>query len=106
MQKIPVSKAGKGMVLAKPVTRETGVVLMGEGTELNEALIEKLLDLEIKHIVVKGRPLDSGSEGKTLEQLYAELDERFSTVGTDKMACQIKDIIKKDMARRKEEESL
>lgn len=106
MQKIPVSKATEGMVLAKPVLRESGVVLMGENTELNEMLIEKLQDLDINHIVVKGRPLDTGGEEKTLDQIYAELDERFSMISSDKLAAQIKEIIKKDLARRKEEEAL
>lgn len=106
MQKIPVSKAIKGMVLAKPVLRDTGVVLMGENTELNEMLIEKLQDLDIKNIVVKGRPLDTGGEEKTLDQLHAELDERFSMISSDKLAMQIKEVIKKDLTRRKEEEAL
>ena len=107
MQKIPVDKAAKGMILAKPITRENGVVLMGEGTELNDLLIEKLKDLEIKKIAVKGRPLDiAGEEEKTLEQLHAELEERFSTVSSDKLCNQIKEIIKKDIKRRKEESEL
>jgi len=106
MQKIPVDKAAKGMILAKPVVRENGVVLMGEGTELNDLLIEKLKDLDIKKIAVKGRPLDIGGGEKTLEQLYAELEERFSMVSSDKLCNQIKEFIKKDIKRRKAESEL
>ncbi len=106
MQKIPVAKAASGMVLAKPVARDNGVVLMGEGTELNEQLIEKLHDLEVQKIAVKGRPLDLGGEDKSLEQLLAELDERFSTNENDKFCLQIKELIKKSITRRKEEEEL
>ena len=107
MQKIPVDKAAKGMILAKPIVRENGVVLMGEGTELNDLLIEKLKDLDIKKIAVKGRPVDiGGGEEKTLEQLYAELEERFSMVSSDKLCNQIKEFIKKDIKRRKAESEL
>jgi len=105
MQRIPISKAAPGMVLAKPVTRENGVVLMGEGTELNSMLIEKLGDLDIKKIAVKGRPLETGDE-KTVEQLMGELDERFSSVAEDKLCNRIKEIIQKDIKLRREEEDL
>ncbi len=105
MQKVPIERAAEGMVLAKPVERENGVVLMGEGTELDSILIEKLKDLDIKKITVKGRPLSTGDE-KTLEQLYLELDERFSTVSSDKLCNQVKKIIRKDIKSRKEESDL
>lgn len=103
MQKIPLDKATSGMVIAKPVMNESGVVLIGEGTALTDAALEKLKDLEIPHVIVKGRPLDAGTPEKSLDQLYAELDERFTLVAADKLCMQIKDLIKKDMKRRKEE---
>ncbi len=104
MQRIPVSKAREGMVLAKPVARDNGVVLMGEGTELDERLIEKLVDLDIQKIAVKGKPLGTLGDDKPLEQLLSELDERFSTNADDRMCMQIKDCIKQDCIRRKEDE--
>jgi len=105
MQKIPVEKALKGMVLAKPVARENGVVLMGEGTELSESLIGKLKDLEIQSITVKGRPFSTGEE-KTLQQIYDELESRFTTVADDKLCIQIKDMVKQCLKRRQEESEL
>ena len=105
MQKIPIDKAAEGMVLAKPIERENGVILMGEGTELNEQLIERLRDIDIQKITVKGRPL-GGEDEKPIETLYAELEERFSLVSSDKLCLQIKDIIKKDIKRRREEADL
>jgi hypothetical protein len=101
MQKIPVSKAAAGMVLARPVTRESGVVLMGEGTELTALMIEKLRELEILNICVKGRPLDLGGDDVPLEQLLHELDERFSTTKADKLCQQIKELVKQDIIRRR-----
>ena len=106
MQKIPVDKAAEGMVLAKPVAKENGVVLMGEGTELSDRIIERLLDIDIKTIVVKGHPLDTGKAEETLEQLFEKLDDRFSTIASDKLCSQIKEIIKEDIKIRKEESEL
>ena len=105
MQKIPLDKATDGMVLAKPIERENGVVLMGEGTELNEQLIERLRNLDIQKVTVKGRPL-GGDDEKPVEILFAELEERFSNVSSDKLCSQIKDIIKKDIKQRREESPL
>jgi hypothetical protein len=105
MQKIPLGKAAEGMILAKPIARESGLVLMGEGTELNEQLIERLKGLDIKKVTVKGKPL-GGEDEKSVEVLIAELDERFTPVSSDKLCVQIKDIIKKDIKRRREEAEL
>jgi hypothetical protein len=105
MQKIALEKAAEGMVLAKPIVRENGLVLMGEGTELNEQLIERLKGLDITKVTVKGRPL-GGEDGKSVEVLIAELEERFAPVLSDKLCVQIKDIINKDIKRRREEAEL
>jgi hypothetical protein len=103
MQRIPLEKAKPGMVVAKPVANDTGVVLIGAGTELTEAAIEKLKGLEIPCVIIKGRPLDTGTPEKPLEQLFAELDERFTLVAGDKLCMQIRDMIKKDLKLRREE---
>lgn len=105
MQKISIDKAAEGMVLAKPIARENGVVLMGEGTELNEQLIERLKGLDIQKITVKGRPL-GGEDEKSVETLCAELEKRFAPVSEDKLCNQIKEMIKKDIQRRREEADL
>ena len=103
MQRIPVDKAAPGMIIAKPVLTEIGVVLVGQGTELTDGVIEKLKSLEIQNVIVKGRPLDTGDEERGLEQLYKELEERFSLATSDKLCIQIKDCIKKDLKHRREE---
>jgi len=103
MQKIPMNKVVEGMVLAKPITREDGVVLMGEDTVLSGVLIEKLKALEIKRIIVKGRPLDLGAEEKTVEQFTAELDKRLRSVAADKLGGQIRNMIIRDYIQRREQ---
>ena len=105
MQKIPLEKAAEGMILAKPIVRGNGVVLIGEGTELNKQLLERLKCLDITKVTVKGRPLDDEDE-KSMELLIAELEERFTPVSSDKLCVQIMDIIKKDIKRRREETEL
>ena len=105
MQTIPLEKAAEGMILAKPIVRGNGVVLMGEGVELNKQLIERLKGLDITKVTVKGRPL-GGEDEKSVEVLIAELEERFVPVSSDKLCVQIMDIIKKDIKQRREESEL
>ena len=101
MQKVPVALAREGMTLAKPVTRGSGVVLMGAGTPLTAPLLEKLRDLEIPAVVVKGRPL--GGDDTPVEQLLADLEERFSTNVADPLCDQIKALLRDDIMRRAQE---
>lgn len=103
MQRISLENAKPGMTVAKPVVNESGVVLIGAGTQLTESALEKLKSLEITSIIVTGRPVDTGVPEKPLEQLWAELDERFSPVAGDKLCQQIKDIIRNDFKQRREE---
>ena len=63
------------MILAKPVTRENGMVLVAAGTALTESLIMRLENMGVEQLVVEGNPVDmgegSGSEAqaKKLERL-------------------------------------
>jgi len=103
MQRISLDAAQPGMTVAKPVMNEAGVVLVGAGTQLTEATIEKLKSLDIASLIVKGRPIETGVPEKPLEQVYAELDERLSLVAGDALCNQIKELIKKDLRVRREE---
>ena len=58
MQKIPLSLAKAGFVLAKPVLRDNGMVLVAEGTELTEALLARLASMEVASLTVEGAPVD------------------------------------------------
>ncbi len=75
MQKIPLKLAKPGMVLAKPVLRDNGLVLMAEGAELSQALLDRLERMEVGSITVKGNPVDmEGASGGTQ---YAKVIERL-----------------------------
>ncbi len=63
------------MVLAKPVLRDNGLVLMAEGAEISQALLDRLVKMEVGTITVKGTPVDmEGSFGGTQ---YAKRIERL-----------------------------
>ena len=76
MPKIPIAKLKPGMKLAKPVLAKNGMVMLGEGTELNEAWVERLQDMDITSVFIDGPPIQTISK----EQALAELDARFALV--------------------------
>lgn len=63
MQKIALEVAGPEMVVAKPVTREDGVVLVAAGAVLTPALISRLDAMGVGEVVVEGDALDTGAGG-------------------------------------------
>lgn len=67
------------MVLAKAVETPEGRVLCGQGTVLDQSLIDRLQRMEISHITVEGHPVEVEGE-KTIEQELREMEERFSKV--------------------------
>ncbi|MFZ5774240.1 MAG: hypothetical protein ACOY3Z_01975 [Thermodesulfobacteriota bacterium] len=79
MQRILTAQAAPGMVLAKEVLTPEGRVLCGKGTELSDALIGRLRQMEIMDVTVEGHPIHVEGE-KPLKELLAEVDYRFSKV--------------------------
>jgi hypothetical protein len=77
MQKIPLNLAAPSMVLAKPVQREDGMVLLAEGTELSDALIARLKSMRVEHIVVEGTPVDLEGLSFTPTKTPEDLDRLF-----------------------------
>jgi hypothetical protein len=54
MSKIALDKLEAGMKLAKPVENSSGMVLLGENTELTVELIDKIKDMGIDSVYVRG----------------------------------------------------
>ena len=77
----------EGMVLSQPVTNANGAVLLGEGTELTASLIRKIQAMDLDHVSVKGAP----QSGVSVEQLLADIDERFKPIE----GVQYMDVIKR-----------
>lgn len=90
MPKIPVAKLEPGMKLAKSIMTPNGMVMLGEGTELNEKWIERIQDMEIASIYVDGPPVQTISKDEAL----ANLDDRFALVEGKPFMNSIKKLIK------------
>ncbi|MEE9913226.1 MAG: hypothetical protein K4571_16065 [Deltaproteobacteria bacterium] len=76
MPKISVDKLEPGMKLSRPIVGKTGMVMLGEGTELTEKWVERIRDMEITSIFVEGPPIQTISK----EEALANLDARFALV--------------------------
>ena len=92
MQRISLKHAAVGMKLAKPVKNKRGMTLCGAGTELNEEIIARLSDREIKRITVEGHPVDTEEEEKSLSQQIDELNARFRKVDRNPLMRKLKKI--------------
>lgn len=53
MQKIPLSLAKPGMLLAEPVCKTSGLTIVGQGCELTEPLLAKLRDMGVDSLVIE-----------------------------------------------------
>ena len=102
MQKLSISKATPGMVLAKPVVTSSGVTLVGADKELTEGLITALENKKIKKVYVKGNPLSTGPS-KAPEELEAEITARFSNMEGDRVMMKLRDLFIARVHARSEE---
>lgn len=93
MQKLPITQVTPGMVLAKPVMSDKGMPLCAEGAELTEMLIERLKQMNIPALTVKGHPVDTGVPAKTAEEKIQEMSSRFARVEDDPLMGRIRDAI-------------
>ena len=73
MPKVLISKLKPGMKLAKPVRNESGMILLGENTELSDSLIERLEKMNIESVSI----IAEAQNEKPPEELLSELDKRF-----------------------------
>lgn len=104
MQKIPISFAQKGMVLAKEVFQPGSASTMpmcGKGMILTESLIERMMRLEIQTIFVEGHSVELPGELSMEEQLN-RLDVRFSKVENEPRMIRIKEMFKKNFMKSRE----
>ena len=94
MQKIPISLAAGGMVLARDVFRAdnpTGMPICGKGTPLTDSLINRLSNLGIQSIYVEGHPV--WFEGDlSLDAQLEELERRFSKTMDSKLNSMLLEI--------------
>jgi hypothetical protein len=90
VQRIPLSELKDGMVVAKAITNESGMVLLSEGTTLTNSLIVRLGRMDLSHIFIEG----ASSSDKSKVELLSELDHRFKKTGKEPYMDVIKGVIK------------
>ncbi len=77
MPKIAPGNLEPGMKTAKPVVNTSGMVLLGENTELTAELIDRIKDMEIDGVYIQGLSKPS----VPVETALSDLDRRFRLVG-------------------------
>ena len=98
MKKVPLHEAVPGMVLAKPVTNASGLVVAAAGLMLDEQLIAHLERMGKAAVHVEGV---SGEEAsKSLEDLERELNARFRKVEGDPELTRIREAIRRHLRGR------
>ncbi|MCX5815753.1 MAG: hypothetical protein NTX75_05855 [Proteobacteria bacterium] len=90
MPKILLNELKPGMKLAKPVLNEDDITLLGEDTELTEAVIEKLKTLDVYAVYVKG----VSKPDMPREEALLELDKRFEKVEHEPYMDMLKRVLK------------
>lgn len=104
MQKIPLSLAMPGMVLAKEVRKEDNDVsppICGKGIVLTESLLSRLEKMGIQALSVEGHPVEMEGD-ETLDELLKALDKRFSKVMDDPLMIKLKDIYREHIIQSME----
>ncbi|TVR16183.1 MAG: hypothetical protein EA401_01750 [Planctomycetota bacterium] len=92
-QRILLTQAEAGMVLAEPVESLKKAVLCMPGTTLRDDLIHRLMLLGIKRVVVRGNPSNS-RPALSVEQREAQLEQRFSRVANRPLMKKLRDAIR------------
>ena len=94
MPKLYLSELKPGLILLKPVTNTAGLVLLSEGVELNEELIERLHRMEVESVYVRG----DNRPDRPQEELLAELDARFSRTENEPQMAALKRLFQEHIA--------
>ena len=79
MPKVPVENLEAGMKTAKPVVNASGMVLLGENTELTPELIDRIRNMAVEGVYIHG----SSKPSVPLMTYLATVDNRFRLVGSE-----------------------
>ncbi len=106
MKRIPISRAEAGMILAEPaVQKPGGAVIVPEGTELTEALLERLRNRNVTFVAIEEASdagLESTSVDAVLEDMLSRVDARFARVRDDALMTQVSDVYKEVLRERRD----
>jgi hypothetical protein len=90
VSKIALDKLESGMKLAKPVENSSGMVLLGENTELTVELIDKIKGMGIDSVYIQGMTKPS----VPIEVMLSDLDGRFKRVENEPYMDVLKKVFK------------
>ena len=93
MKRVSVESLKPGAKLAKPVVNDAGMILIGEGTTLSDAHINRLQNMNVSSVFVEG----TAGPVKTREELLAELDARFIKTEREPYMSTLKKIFKEQI---------
>ena len=93
MPKLARENLQPGMKLAKPVLGQNGMVLLPEGAELTEKLIERIQGMDVAAIFVEG----PSEQTVPLEEALAALDRRFAAVQEKPHMKALKRLVRKHL---------
>jgi hypothetical protein len=88
--KVPYSKLVPGMVLSRPVVNKNGLVMLAEGTELTQALIDKIIQMDVAGADIKGYSQPAVPQ----EEMLAQLEARFKNVLDEPHMSEIKELMR------------
>lgn len=107
MQIIPLKMASPGMVLARSVEKSDGMVLVGEGMTLTEALIARFQSAGIASVAVKGRPFPDLPGGEDIVlKTRVNLDVMFRKHRQDPLMWTLRNMIDKHLEQILERDRL
>jgi hypothetical protein len=89
MRRISIDKLEAGMILAKPLLRGS-MVILGEGTNITEAWISRIEDMDITHLFIEG----AAEQAVPKEEALAQLDRRFEKVLDQPYMTPLKKLVK------------
>ncbi len=98
-QRILLTQAAPGMVLARPVVLPNKVSLCARGTELSDLLITRLMARGIKRVYVQGHPLPGRSQEAYLDSIK-KLHDRFSRVRHVPLMVSLQILVERVMVKR------
>ena len=98
---VRIENARVGMKIVRPVMNDSGMVLVQEGTDLTDRVIERLRHWGATVLYVKGEEETISSED--MQKKRKEIVDRFQDVSDNRLMAAIRDIVLKQLdAGRKE----
>jgi hypothetical protein len=90
LSKVAIDKLEPGMKLSKPVENSSGMVLLGENTELTNDLIDRIRGMDLDGVYIHGMSRPS----VPIEAMLSELDERFRAIESEPYMDVLKRLLK------------